>query len=525
MFPAEKAGEWEPYKVKRLVPSVQHESNGGEGRDGVKENDGNVAYEEDLTSEDGAVSPIVQGQIVDWPCFFALMTHVYNVLNPPFHTPILLISQPAWTPRDHEKLTQFFFEKFKMPAFAIMDAAMSACYAYGVHTATVVDVGLDKTDVTAITEFLIHDVERCVALPDCGGEAMTRRLLDLLGARGFTREMCEQLKKSPICEVLPPGMALPGPADNGHDGIPKLPPGAINGGAPVQRSAAATTADVIKRTGSDAGLDDEPAIEEEKEGVLDVASIVAGGKMSEYLARKEKEKQEKSTKKKGADSAANPAKPARLPNNKRERNTFLYEDQALSDALKDMRLDGRSFAEAQAALDEGPQKRQRSPGAAESHNAAPDGDAVVPNELVSPTEVSAGHTGRRGPIRREIEVGVERFQAASGGILDTLADAIYRTISSVEVVNKRSELWDSIIFVGNGSRLRGSYFQSNELNWSHHALQDSRKHCWQYSRPDTSSHPLPPPYSHQNSLRISRRPLPQAPTHRNHNYRRILPRA
>ena len=33
--------------------------------------------------------------------------------------------------------------------------------------------------------------------------------------------------------------------------------------------------------------------EEDNEGVLDVASIVAGGKMNEYLAKKEKEKAEK----------------------------------------------------------------------------------------------------------------------------------------------------------------------------------------------------------------------------------------
>jgi actin-related protein 9 len=61
-----------------------------------------------------------------------------------------------------------------------------------------------------------------------------------------------------------------------------------------------------------------------------------------------------------------------------------------------------------------------------------------------------------GPIRREIEVGTERFQAASGGILERIADAIHRTISSVEEVNKRSELWDSLIICGNGSKIRGN---------------------------------------------------------------------
>jgi len=77
------------------------------------------------------------------------MSHVYNTLNPPFHTAILLVAQPAWTPREHERLTQFFFEKFKTPAFGLMDAALATTWAYGVHTATVVDVGKTKADVTA----------------------------------------------------------------------------------------------------------------------------------------------------------------------------------------------------------------------------------------------------------------------------------------------------------------------------------------------------------------------------------------
>jgi actin-related protein 9 len=60
-----------------------------------------------------------------------------------------------------------------------------------------------------------------------------------------------------------------------------------------------------------------------------------------------------------------------------------------------------------------------------------------------------------GIVRREIEVGTERFLAASGGLLDAVADAVHRTVLSVEDVSKRSELWDSVIIVGNGCRVRG----------------------------------------------------------------------
>jgi actin-related protein 9 len=58
-------------------------------------------------------------------------------------------------------------------------------------------------------------------------------------------------------------------------------------------------------------------------------------------------------------------------------------------------------------------------------------------------------------IRREIQVGVERFMAAECGILQELADCIWRVISKVEDVSRRAELWESLILVGNGSKIRG----------------------------------------------------------------------
>ena len=58
---------------------------------------------------------------------------------------------------------------------------------------------------------------------------------------------------------------------------------------------------------------------------------------------------------------------------------------------------------------------------------------------------------------QEIEVGIERFQAASGGLLEKIADAVYLAISSVEDVAKRSEVWDNLIVVGNGSKICGMF--------------------------------------------------------------------
>lgn len=441
MFHVEKTGEYEPYKVRRkekpVANSIKPESADNTAETPPKE-DEEDQYEEDFTSEEGAIWPIKAGSIVDWPCFFALINFVYNTINPPFHTPILFIAEPVWTPKEHEKITQFFFEKFKTPAFTIMDSAMATSYAYGLQHATVIDVGFDKADVTAISDFQPHTTGRALSIPDCGGEAMTQQLLSQLGSKGFTRAMCEQLKKNPICEILAPDVDLPQAEQDG----PSNPAAAASTGAHGSGAAQQKTITDIPRgpgEGTEVGVEQKET--EENDGVLDIASIVTSGKMNEYLEQKEREKAEKAaSKKKGADTTSAP-KVVKLPNSKRHKNTFSYEDYALHDALKGMKTSDKQIADMQAAMDDGTGKRQTATEAGEdvSH-------AVTDGSVNGDT---AGH------IRREIEVGPERLQAARGGILEKLSDAIFRTISSVEEVNRRSELWDSLIIVGNGSKVRG----------------------------------------------------------------------
>lgn len=448
MFPAEKEGEFEPYKIRRKqdkpVPTTGEPSE--EDKKPNEGDDDEIVWEEDRVSEEGAAWPIQEGKIVDWPAFFALITHVYNTLNPPFHTAILLITQPAWTPREHEKLTQFFFEKFKTPAFGLIDSALATSWAYGVHTSTVVDIGKTKADITAVSEFIPHTQGRVISLPGCGGEAFTQGLLSKLKAKGFNRDMCEQLKKSPICEILPAGTPLPGSGDAPDKHIITNPAAAASTGAPGSGpAAAASIGNVPRGPGLDTEVGEDTATDE-NEGVLDVASIVAGGKMTEYLAKKEKEKQDKATAKKKGAPAPDANKPVRLPNSRREKATFLYEDHALLDTLKNMNLNTQDMADAKSALDEGPSKR--------SHENGENGEPASAVEQNGSGE-SSSVAKRTGSIRREIEVGTERFMAASDGTLEKVADAVHRTISSVDEVSKRSELWDSLIVCGNGSKLRG----------------------------------------------------------------------
>jgi actin-related protein 9 len=515
MFAAEKDGEWEPYKIRRrqdkhAQPAPQPEEADEAAKAGANGDSADeVIYEEDRVSEEGAVWPIQEGKIVDWSCFFALITHVYNALNPPFHTPILLITQPVWTPKEHEKLTQFFFEKFKTPAFGLVDAALATSWAYGVHTSTVVDVGKDKVDVTAISEFIPHTQGRVMSLSGCGGESLTQGLLKKLKSKGLNREMCEQLKKSPICEILPPDVALPGTKGAVEQEIITNPAAAASTGALGSGPAAASAIGNAPRgPGVDTEVGDD-ATAEEDEGVLDVASIVAGGKMNEYLAKKEKEKQEKATaKKKGnAEAAANAVKPVRLPNSKREKVTFLYEDHALLDNLKNMNLGSERLAEAQSRLDEGPQRKAEE---------AAEGE---PTSAIEPNGTGEQGTGtvRAGSIRREIEVGTERFLAAEDGVLERIADAVHRAISSVDVVSKRSELWDNLVVCGNGSRVRGIIYIHYSIPHDTNYIKVSKRPCLRPSNPNISSRHPQAPSSPLRFPLTSPHPLAQAPTLRSPN--------
>ncbi|EED14212.1 chromatin remodeling complex subunit (Arp9), putative [Talaromyces stipitatus ATCC 10500] len=447
MFPAEKKGEYEPFKIrekKKPATSTSQNTNGQEKPDvemteapkqeegaetandsteeknpgtsnaapaeGTNGNGGaetnseeaepkeETFLEEDIISDEGAIYPIQNGHIVDWPCFLALLEHVYNTLSPPFHTPVLIISEPAWTARDREILTQFIFEKFKPPAFCLMDSALAACYAYGTVTATVVDVGYGKANVTAVLESVVQDQGRGIALEGCGGETMTDRLEELLKPKGFTREMCEQLKRSNITEILPPGTPLPGSTGTSSNQNGANPAAAASTG-----SSEANNASKLPRGPGRGTQTENNENGDDDEGVLDVAAIITSGNTTEFLAKREKEKAVSGPGKKGGADAN---KPTRLPNSKRETATFQFEEFVrIEDSVQYVRQ------------------------------------------------------------RREIEVGPERFLLASpgkdrmergsGGILEDLAAQIHHTILAVPDAAKRSDLWDNLIIIGNGSRIRG----------------------------------------------------------------------
>ena len=242
----------------------------------------------------------LEGRIDNLPAFFAFLHHIHNTLSPTLHTPVMLIAEPSWTAKNHEDITQFIFEKFKTPALCIMDSALATSYAFGIANATIIDVGFEKVDVTAVTDFQISGRG---TVPNSGGEAMTQRLVELLKSKNFTRNMAEQLKKSLICEILPPGTPLPGtdvPEEVISNPAAAASTGATSSG-PNVRITEAPRAPVPDIEVEDEFNVDDKAVEED--GVLDVASIVTSGNAREFLAKKEKEKAERAAARKATRDA------------------------------------------------------------------------------------------------------------------------------------------------------------------------------------------------------------------------------
>lgn len=467
MFPAEREGEWEPFKVRERRGGKPRESNGtadvtmaeADGQDHSLADD-EISYEEDPNSDEGAVYPLKDGRVVNWSCFFALLHHIHKTFDPPFHTPILLIAQPAWTAQDREILTQFFFEKFKIPAFCIMDSALAVCYAYAVPTATIIDVGYTKCDITAVRDFTPNEIGRGVAIPDCGGEAMTERLLSVLQRKGFNREMCEQLKKNPICEVLPPGTEPPTedqPSDSSNNPTSATSTSAPAASGDSTRESISAQGGVPQATAESTevggGAEQDQHTGDDDEGVLDVASIVASGKTSEFLAQKEREKAAKAAARKSAAAeAAAATKQARLPNSKRARAVFHYHERK---QIEELGLNSNSAPNGESgthALSHHNQVEKPTTNTTEQTEEA--ATAAVRKE----ERREERRRNREGTayIKKEVEVGPERFEAANEGVLDRIADSIHRCILSVPEASKRSELWESLIILGNGSKVKGT---------------------------------------------------------------------
>jgi actin-related protein 9 len=381
--------------------------------------------------------------------FLAFLEHVHAQLTTTYHnTPVMLMASPQWTRPDCEAIARYVFEKTKTPALCIIHSGVATQYGLKWPNMTVVDVGFEKVDVTCIYDGrVVSHMDVGPAEQISGGEAFTRRLVKLLEAKGFDYDMAEQLKKSAICEVLPYApereelMELPA-----ETAVPAAAAAAPVSEAPKivepARSFAPVGDDEVGANGEPKDIDED--------GVLDVANILVSGQTREFLAKKEKEKAEKGKRgpkpkdKEGAGADA--AKTGRLPNSKRLRNLFHYEELVTEDVpvAQPPKENGSKDTEAPAegATGEEP-KTQPAAEQQPQPSAAPADPAPTATERVT----------RR--VRRDIEVGLERFQFADREEIDRIVTAIYRAVQSIEDMYMRPGCWENIVFVGNGARTRG----------------------------------------------------------------------
>ncbi|EHK43073.1 hypothetical protein TRIATDRAFT_294194 [Trichoderma atroviride IMI 206040] len=514
----EDSNLWRPYYTYKRVTTI----------DGVE----NEEWVEDVDEDKGAVWPIEGGRIVQMDAFLAFLDHVHGLLTTTYHnTPIMLMASPQWTRPDCETIARYIFEKTKTPALCLIHSGIATQYGLKWPNMTVVDIGYEKVDVTAIHDGrVINHMDLGRPQPGrhiSGGEVFTQKLQQLLTDKNFSHDMAEQLKKSGICEVLPYAPSQKNlvvlPVDTPDAARSAAAPSKAGGepGAADSTTADGPAADVPRieepsRTddvvmedneGTDTNIDDD--------GVLDVATIVTSGQTKEFLAKKEKEKEKgRPGRKPKADKeaeAAAAARPVRQPNSKKMRNTFSYEEIIMEEVSKAVPVsvveleptamqgvESSSAAEgvpAVAAPDVAADAKPPAPEAAAPATGT-DNEPVIKSEVKSeetnvngdgndatlatipdskPAEAINGSNGndttkaddataadsneppelRPRKIRREIEVGLERFLFADRDEIDRIVTTIYRTIQGVEDMYMRPACWDNLVFVGNGSRLRG----------------------------------------------------------------------
>ncbi|KAH7328168.1 hypothetical protein B0I35DRAFT_472914 [Stachybotrys elegans] len=468
--------EWRPYYTFKRTKTVN----------GVQEEE----WVEDVDEDKGAVWPIQAGRIVQMDAFLAFLDHVHGMLTTTYHnTPIMLMASPQWTRPDCETIAQYIFEKTKTPALCMIHSGIATQYGLKSPHMTVVDIGYEKVDVTAIFEGrVMNHRDVSAGLPGLddgsisGGEVFTQSLLRKLNAKGFGYDMAEQLKKSPICEVLP---YAPGEAN-----LVELPKEAPGTGAPAPASAEPVKINEPLRPTELNGDDGEGGGDNpEDDGVLDVAAIVTSGQTKEFLAKKEKEKGKGG--RKGKDKDDSNQKAPRLPNSKRAKNIFSYEEiiqeevqpnpPSAPPAEKAPAVEAQPESKAPDATQEGsanagsapepPKPAEGTNGAAPKEDIKPEATAVTNGGAAPAQAADASANGtsattettttidpperRAKRVRRDVEVGLERFTFAEREEIDRIVTAIYRTIQGIEHVYMRPSCWENLVFVGNGARLRG----------------------------------------------------------------------
>ncbi|KAK7956819.1 Chromatin remodeling complex subunit [Apiospora aurea] len=501
MFKDPDTDDYLPYHTYKRKKATAAANGGGDAA--KPEDDDEFEYVEDRDSSEGAIYPIQRGRIVN----------IYH------NTPIVLMASPQWTRGDNEIIARFIFEKTKTPALCLMHSAYAAQYGLKWLNMTVVDIGYEKMDVSCIwdSNLVAHkSLDYFTPGLEAGSNVLTKKLHGLLKDKGFTLDMCEQLKKSPLAEVLP----YVATAKN----CMELPDEDVAAEASAQFAVEAprinepTIAASSNAVDAENGIDDKVA----DEGVLDVANIVTSGNTREFLAKKEKEKAErakaKHRKAQEAEAAAN--RPARLPNAKRKTNLFHYEETVHEDVQVPL-SNGAPKPESAAppatngdgAAAAEPMPKVEGDAAAAPAPPAPTAETVTDVLPFAPEATSSVTERRTKRIRKDIEVGLERFLFVEREYIDQVARLIYNTIQSIPELSKRPDCWNNIVFVGNGSRLRGLKENVLQTLISHYLISPSTATMFTSELPSNMATPTgtgsqTPTGSTSGSLPLGQMPLP-----------------
>ncbi|CAG9949968.1 unnamed protein product, partial [Clonostachys rosea f. rosea IK726] len=429
--------EWRPYYTyqrKRVVDGVEKEE-----------------WVEDVDEDEGATWPIQGGQIVNMDAFLAFLDHVHSMLTTTYHnTPIMLMASPQWTRPDCEA---------DCPIYLREDA--DAC---AFPNMTVVDIGYEKVDVTAIYD----------------GRVVNH--LDL-GPSVRRPDQRWRTKEEPICEVLPyapnakslvdlpkeTGVAQPVAEPEKVVEVPESNEARSPRSYKLYRSREWRTEWRRRRRVGCGEYSDQwpdqrvPGQEGKGEGQAREEAQGQGGAKEKPAANGSAEKPSEPAPA-GQTTDGQPA-PATAP--------------AVTTTEDAMDVDSKAAAPADAPAAETAPEAAKPEAAAESKpegavepktegEAEPNPEAVAepkpevaaeslpeaaaeskPEAQPEPAVPNDTPEYRPKRVRRDIDIGLERFTFAERSEIDRIVTTIYRTIQGVDDMYMRPACWDNLVFVGN----------------------------------------------------------------------------
>lgn len=194
------------------------------------------------------IYPVASGSIVNEAAFNYILKMICKSVSPVdgLLPAVSLVACFSWTRRQMERITHYMFEEIGIPALSISLQGTVTSYAFATSDCLVIDIGQDKTEISAVTQFETN--RHASAIVNVGGNSVNAELSQILPQ--LSSEQIEDLKRSDIFEVLSESQASVS-ASTGHPN----------------------------------------SLEDEDEGVVDIAAIVSSGNTREILERREKQMQ------------------------------------------------------------------------------------------------------------------------------------------------------------------------------------------------------------------------------------------